>query len=42
MEKCIANLEHDFQFVIAAFGTSCFQCNICGEWDDVIEDCTGG
>lgn len=38
-EKCLVpNLEHDYQFRTAAYGQSCWQCNICGEWSDVYED----
>lgn len=31
-------IDHDYQFVVAAFGQSCWQCGLCGGWSDVIED----
>ena len=31
-------IDHDYQFVTAAFGQSCFKCGLCGEWEDVVED----
>lgn len=39
MEMCLApGLEHDLEFVVAAFGVQCWKCNLCGLWFDELDD----
>lgn len=39
METCVVpGVEHKFEFKIAAHGYQCFQCVLCGQTTDVVED----
>jgi len=42
MSCLTAGLEHSFVFAVAAFGVQVFQCEFCGAYSDVFEDCLGG
>ncbi len=42
MNICEAlGIDHDYQFVTAAFGQSCWQCALCLNWSDESEDSSG-
>jgi len=42
VEMCITEgIEHQIEFVVAAFGTQCFQCKLCGLFFDELEDSSG-
>lgn len=39
LEMCIsAGIEHEIEFVVAAFGSCCFKCKLCGLFFDEYED----